>query len=45
MEPLRKSKSANKCLINTNDLEVKLKNIIIQQLDDVAGDVYGLGVK
>lgn len=27
------------------DLEVKLKNIIIQQLDDVAGDVSGLAVK
>ncbi|XP_060971179.1 cullin-associated NEDD8-dissociated protein 1-like [Cannabis sativa] len=27
------------------DLEVKLSNIIIQQLDDVAGDVSGLAVK
>lgn len=27
------------------DLEVKLKNIIIQQLDDAAGDVSGLAVK
>ena len=28
-----------------DDLEVKLSNIIIQQLDDVAGDVSGLAVK
>lgn len=27
------------------DLEIKLSNIIIQQLDDVAGDVSGLAVK
>jgi hypothetical protein len=27
------------------DLELKLKNIIIQQLDDAAGDVSGLAVK
>ena len=27
------------------DLEVKLTNIIIQQLDDAAGDVSGLAVK
>ena len=27
------------------DLETKLSNIIIQQLDDVAGDVSGLAVK
>lgn len=27
------------------DLEAKLSNIIIQQLDDVAGDVSGLAVK
>ncbi|KAG2704354.1 hypothetical protein I3843_05G001300 [Carya illinoinensis] len=28
-----------------SDLEIKLSNIIIQQLDDVAGDVSGLAVK
>lgn len=27
------------------DLEVKLSNIVVQQLDDVAGDVSGLAVK
>lgn len=27
------------------DLEIKLTNIIIQQLDDAAGDVSGLAVK
>ena len=27
------------------DLEIKLSNIIIQQLDDAAGDVSGLAVK
>ena len=27
------------------DLEVKLANIVVQQLDDVAGDVSGLAVK
>lgn len=28
-----------------NELEIKLTNIIIQQLDDAAGDVSGLAVK
>ena len=28
-----------------SDLEIKLTSIIVQQLDDVAGDVYGLAVK
>lgn len=28
-----------------SDLEIKLSNIIIQQLDDAAGDVSGLAVK
>ena len=28
-----------------SDLEIKLSNIILQQLDDVAGDVSGLAVK
>lgn len=28
-----------------SDLELKLKNIIIQQLDDAAGDVSALAVK
>lgn len=27
------------------DLEIKLSNIVVQQLDDVAGDVSGLAVK
>jgi len=27
------------------DLEIKLSNIVLQQLDDVAGDVSGLAVK
>lgn len=27
------------------DLEVKLSNVVVQQLDDVAGDVSGLAVK
>ena len=33
------------CFEADDDLEVKLSNIIIQQLDDVAGDVSGLAVK
>lgn len=28
-----------------NDLEIKISNTILQQLDDVAGDVSGLAVK
>lgn len=27
------------------DLEIKLSNIVLQQLDDAAGDVSGLAVK
>jgi cullin-associated NEDD8-dissociated protein 1 len=28
-----------------NDLEIKISNTVLQQLDDVAGDVSGLAVK
>lgn len=28
-----------------SDLEIKLSNIVLQQLDDAAGDVSGLAVK
>ena len=28
-----------------NDLEIKISNTVLQQLDDVVGDVFGLAVK